>query len=439
MEVRYPTIIDGAGYFIGGKGKCQVFKVFAVDFTIQNITIKDGKNAVKNGHFSDQCGAAVMMTGKKGNTSEGKFKAVNVNFINNECASSSNLGDIQGGAVYLFSVPNGYFSNCVFIGNKASNGGAIGGLGSSFKVMNCGFIANKATGIIGSQHGNGGAISIDGLDQNGKTAYFDVAGSSFTGNTSNRLGGAIFYVFHKPGDEGYYRKSTDSIVNSTFEFNEIANTDEGQGGAIYAQEGDLKVDSCTFDQNRCFKQGGGLWFLSFTGNLDIINLTFHKNTLLSPNLGMGGAIAVSAVMCKITNTTIANNYAWFHGGGIQTTDGSKVKLTNCILSNNRFERDWAVYNTNTQLSDGGGNIEYLSSAIISGRKVKDEKAAAGSLIKDPMLFPLADNGGYTKTMALGKGSSAVNIGVNNSPAVDQRGAVRNGKKDAGAYELVEEG
>ncbi|HEY9059895.1 MAG TPA: choice-of-anchor Q domain-containing protein [Pseudobacteroides sp.] len=435
LEVRNPTVIDGAGYIIGGKNKNQIFKVYIADFTLQNITLKDGKNTLKTGHFSDQCGAAVMMTGKKGKESVGEFKAVNVNFINNECASSSNLGDIRGGAVYLFSVPYAYFSNCRFIGNKASNGGAIGGLGSSMKVVNCDFIANKATGNIGGQNGSGGAISLDGLDQNGKTAFFDVIGSNFTGNSGDRLGGAIFYVFHKPGDEGYHKRSTASIVNSTFEFNELLSKEEGQGGAIYAQEGDLKMDSCTFDQNRGLKQGGGLWFLSYTGNLDIINSTFYKNTLSSPNLGMGGAIAVNAVMCKITNSTFADNYAWFHGGGIQAIDSSKVRLTNCILSNNRSERDWAVYNTNMQLSDGGGNIEYVNPSIKAGKKVKDEKATAAVLNKDPKLLPLADYGGFTKTMAIVKGSPAINIGAKGSPVTDQRGVKRIGTADAGAYEF----
>ncbi|MDP4183366.1 MAG: choice-of-anchor Q domain-containing protein, partial [Bacillota bacterium] len=438
LEVKNKTLIDGSGYFISGNNRSQIFKVYAADFTLQNITLKNGKNSVKNGHFSDQCGAAVMMSGlKSGQPTLAKFKAVNVNFIENECASKSELGDIRGGAVYLFAVPYAYFSDCNFIGNKASNGGAIGGLGSSLKAVNCDFIANKATGVNGGQNGSGGAISLDGLDQNGKTAFFDVIGSNFTGNTGDRLGGAIFYVFHKPGDEGYHLKSTASFKYTTFEYNELTSKEQGQGGAVYAQEGDLNIDSCTFDHNQCFMQGGGLWFLSYTGNLDIVNSTFYKNNLLSPSLGMGGGVAVSAVMTKIANSTISNNYAWFHGGGIQTTDGSKVKLANCILSNNVSVRDWAVYNTNTQLLDGGGNIEYLSPSITSGKKVKDEKAAQSSIVKDPRLLAFGDYGGFTKTIALSKESPAIDIIKTGFPQFDQRGIKRTGNGDAGAYEFVD--
>jgi|GEM_PF-4047270 len=434
LVVQKPVVIDGGGNSIDGAGKTQIFKVENIDFTIQNITLSNGKNTVKNGHFSDQCGAAVMMSGFNGSKSTGSFKAVNVNFINNKCAQSSSLGDIRGGAVYLFSVPDAVFSNCKFIGNDASNGGAIGGLGSSMKIVNCDFIANKASGTGGGQNGSGGAISIDGLDQNGKTAYFEVIGCNFTGNTGDRLGGAVFYVFHKPNDEGFHMKSKGVFRYCTFEYNKLNYANDGLGGAVYAQEGDLNIDSCTFTRNKCRMQGGGLWFLSYTGKLNILNSTFESNTLTSPNLGMGGAISVVAVYTDIRSTTIANNYAWFHGGGIQTTDGGKVKITNCILYNNRSEREWAVYNSNLTLADGGGNLEYLSPWVVKGKMVKDEKSAKFSIVKDPKLLPLLDNGGYTKTMALKNDSPAINVGIQGVTKVDQTGKSRGEKTDIGAFE-----
>lgn len=434
LEVSKPAVIDGSGFIIDGDKSSRIFKVNQTDLTLQNITLQNGKNTVKTGHFSDQCGAAVMVSGYRWNsTNYGKFKAVNVNFIDNECEKESNLGDIRGGAVYLFNVPDAEFSNCLFTGNKASSGGAIGGLGSSLKVVNCNFIANHAQGVAGLD-GTGGAISLDGIDQNGKTAYFEVVGSTFTGNTGDRNGGAIYYVFHKPGDKGYNMNSSALFKHSTFEYNELVSEAEGQGGAVYAQEGDLNVDSCTFLSNRSFKQGGGLWFLSYTGKLDVTNSTFEGNSVVSTKLGMGGALALTAVSSNITNTTIANNYAWFHGAGIQAADGKKVQIKNCILSNNRSERDWAVYNVNTTLEDGGGNIEYLSPSITNGKKVKNVKVAATSTSADPKLLPLAYNGGYTKTMALESSSPAINRAEEGAPTIDQRGVARVGKADVGAYE-----
>ena len=59
------------------------------------------------------------------------------------------------------------------------------------------------------------------------------------------------------------------------------------------------------------------------------------------------------------------------------------------------------------------------------------------LATDPMLLALADNGGFTKTMALASGSPAVNVGFT-SLQYDQRGYVRTfsitGQDDIGAFE-----
>ncbi|WP_223847121.1 T9SS type A sorting domain-containing protein [Hymenobacter montanus] len=54
---------------------------------------------------------------------------------------------------------------------------------------------------------------------------------------------------------------------------------------------------------------------------------------------------------------------------------------------------------------------------------------------DPLLSPLANNGGPTQTMALRAGSPAIDAGGSSCPATDQRGLVRVGACDIGAYEF----
>ena len=72
-------------------------------------------------------------------------------------------------------------------------------------------------------------------------------------------------------------------------------------------------------------------------------------------------------------------------------------------------------------------------------------SSAGSGIIDPLLAPLADNGGLTETHALQAGSPAINYGdsaavagVGDVPLFDQRGTgfdrVQQGRIDIGAYE-----
>ena len=63
--------------------------------------------------------------------------------------------------------------------------------------------------------------------------------------------------------------------------------------------------------------------------------------------------------------------------------------------------------------------------------------AIGKLAEEanPKLAALANNGGPTKTMALPKGSPAIDAGVTaGAPATDQRGKPRDAKPDVGAYE-----
>lgn len=55
---------------------------------------------------------------------------------------------------------------------------------------------------------------------------------------------------------------------------------------------------------------------------------------------------------------------------------------------------------------------------------------------DPMLGPLAKNGGATKTMALLPGSPAIDNSAPTCSSFDQRGAERTGTCDKGAYEYV---
>jgi hypothetical protein len=62
----------------------------------------------------------------------------------------------------------------------------------------------------------------------------------------------------------------------------------------------------------------------------------------------------------------------------------------------------------------------------------------GNIIgSDPLLEPLADNGGSTQTMALDADSPAIDAGTNTGcPATDQRGVARPQENscDIGAYE-----
>jgi hypothetical protein len=103
-------------------------------------------------------------------------------------------------------------------------------------------------------------------------------------------------------------------------------------------------------------------------------------------------------------------------------------LTNVILWDNK----------NGQIYDAPGSTADVSYSIVQGGF-----PGINNLDEDPVLLPLADNGGFTLTHALAKGSPAIDAGDGtNCPTKDQRGAQRpqDGDEDGvpacdiGAYE-----
>jgi len=106
-----------------------------------------------------------------------------------------------------------------------------------------------------------------------------------------------------------------------------------------------------------------------------------------------------------------------------------VMIKNNIFYNQTVTNPWNVWkNCNSELNDGGNNLFFPENA--SGRCVA---TSTNSLFVDPLLSPLADNGGSTQTMALQIGSPAINAGAG-CTTTDQRGATRVGVCDIGAFE-----
>lgn len=186
--------------------------------------------------------------------------------------------------------------------------------------------------------------------------------------------------------------------------------------------------------NRGWRQGGGAWF-TILGNGYISNNTFYQNSTIDLAVGMGGALALSAGNYQVTNNTFAENYAWFHGGGIQA-GSAEVTLTNNLFFQNESAREWACYQMNRAAdADGGGNLQYPPYRYNQSGSVSDCLVTPTVIVDDPELQPLGNNGGPTQTMALLETSSAVGAGSSvGAPGVDQRGYERLTPVDSGAFQ-----
>ncbi|NND09260.1 MAG: hypothetical protein HKN87_23050 [Saprospiraceae bacterium] len=436
LLVTNTTILDGAGLVIldGNNTTRIIDKAQNIDFTIQRITLRNGKAPGPSGHFTNQCGGAILSRGG------GVLKAIDCQF-NSNTVTSTNGSDIAGGAVYVFGEQEGRFSNCTFEYNSASNGGAIGGLGSDIIIANCLFFRNAALGTSGGLRGHGGAINLDGVEIAAANKLFQVCGTEFIENHAETQGGASNTVF---SDNVGAKLEIDQCY---FEGNYLRSISTGSGGAIFHVVDDFasgygelqfEVTRSTFHGNYCLRQGGGIWSL-IVGQGIIENCTFYRDSTSSIDHGLGGGAIVSTVSDNlghwlIRSNTFARNYAGLFGGGFFGSPVAPITWQNNILFDNKHSNGnpWVGLNVNRQMdNDLGGNIQWPQ---FRPNGTEDTKATATSQFLDAALvFPLAYRGGPTQTLGISAGSPAVNAGLG-CPPTDQRLANRSGTCDLGSYE-----
>jgi hypothetical protein len=188
--------------------------------------------------------------------------------------------------------------------------------------------------------------------------------------------------------------------------------------------------------------GGALFNAGIVG---IQNSTFAENTA-SPRValsgytqdlssGKGGAIAHADGSMQVVFSTIAHNAArrgTNHigeplGAGIFTTTNT-LTLGNSILAWNTTDPTSSA-NSSGAVIDAGNNLSSdATPALISAGSVNNV---------DPLLGPLANNGGPTFTFPLLPGSPAIDTAnPSGAPATDQRGVSRpqGPAPDIGAHE-----
>jgi hypothetical protein len=207
-------------------------------------------------------------------------------------------------------------------------------------------------------------------------------------------------------------------------------------------EGDMIVNYSTIDDNP-----GGI--SNFMGTITLKNSTISNNGTATYGGGIRNESGNQIIgTIAIENSTISGNTAQFSGGGI--VNYGSVSLNNCTITNNNL--------TGVAASGGGicngPNPGYTSltmhNSIIAentspsspdcyGDSITSEgynligdtsgcliNSGAGDMAGiDPLLNPLADNGGPTLTHKLMSGSPVIDAGdASSCPFIDQRGVER---------------
>jgi len=312
-----------------------------------------------------------------------------------------NAASNQGGVLKLTAASTLTCRNVDFVNNQAYAGGALDMTVGTAVFEDCYFYNNKAlrwpNSTKTSVNANGGAINVSV----GSTQTLDVSLTIdrclFEGNITENYGAAIRF----------------SVPN-------------GPTGNIT-----LLVQNSTITGNitRSIASDGGTFFLDVKSDKTKANVQLKNNTI------------AYNVCEKTTNLARAGLYV--------TGDTGKEIVK---LYNNIFFSNWNAYtpSQNTSLSftttatlkECRNNITDISVDFVakttSGATMASDNVS--SVISGDLALAtainLANNGGTTKTLAIGSGSVAKNTGyATGAPAVDQRGITRN-TVDKGAYEYV---
>ena len=300
----------------------------------------------------------------------------------------------------------------------------------------------------GSGGDGGGIYSAGSLTIDDSTVEYNLTGEG--GEECSSSGGR---------GGGLFISGTAIISNSTVHSNETQfgyglGGAGGDGGGIYVSEtGVLFLDHSTVSSNMTGSNdigayGGGLLI---RGSATIVNSTISGNTSPSPGSGGGNVVLFSSsASLDLVSSTITENHSgavgglWIIGGA----EGNN-RIVNSIIAGNigsPGNRDCVdVTFPGTSIITFGNNLigenGFCTDAFPPGvPNANNDWVGTDAIPLDPLLGPLADNGGPTLTHALLEGSVAIENGtcidLDGEPIeTDQRGYLRIAPCDIGAFEL----
>jgi CSLREA domain-containing protein/uncharacterized repeat protein (TIGR01451 family) len=237
-----------------------------------------------------------------------------------------------------------------------------------------------------------------------------------------------------------------SNANITISGLTIANGDTGgeaDGGGIQNQgDGTVNLTDCAFTNNRSTVYGSAI-YRGTGGTWNITGCTFSGNNAFT------GTIYITGGNTNITNTTMSGNNARYTIGSSVTNGSGTLTITSSTITANTGASGAGVYTTgpttvkNSIIAGNSGtlDIDGLTNSIniISGgynfigksdgtdgftNGVNNDQVGTAASPKDPLLLPLAYNGGRTLTHALSTGSPALDKGFSFGSTTDQRGFAR---------------
>ncbi|MGE3466462.1 MAG: choice-of-anchor Q domain-containing protein, partial [Pyrinomonadaceae bacterium] len=383
--------VNAAISYIGGTGNDAVITACTTDPEVTNL-IDSGAGSLRDAVFNACPGSTITfapavtgtITLTSGQIVIDKNLTITGPGASTLAISGSNSSRIFSVGSFAFNLSNLTLRNGNGVGTpQSTSGGAIFSRGGSV-VITSSVIAGSTGSIGGGLYNRGGTLTI--LD------------STISGNSTTSFAGGITSISFT-GDP----PAVTTITNST-----ISGNESFFGGGIFNQGATLIMVNSTVSANVATGSdpagdGGGLTNIGFGGaaTATITNCTFAGNqqtgtgTEMADEIYSGNFGAQSTVTLR--NTIIGGSSATTSPNLNVFTDDS-IPALGIIASQG--------YNLSTD--NGGGFLTGIADQINT----------------DPLLAPLADNGGPTMTHALLHPSPAIDAGNNFGVLTDQRGQTR---------------
>ncbi len=437
-------ILNGAGIDINGVAVSSGGSLTLTNVVIENCqALGKGDDIVNEHRTLDAHGGGLASLGTTGNVIvTGSTFTANTALGGNGAIFNNAAGsNAKGGSIYL----QGGTLN--IDGSRIEASAANGGNGGDQNQN------GQTNGGFGGFAQGGGVYVGGGTATINNTTFEDTevnGGNSGTGGNASNPGGDA-------GGGGLYSLGNVTVTNSTFHLAEANGGDAGdafgstclgghqggdgggaRGGAIFADGGSLIINTATFANNSATGGNGGDGGQTDGG----LNCGNHG----AGGLAYGGAITnANAATVNIKHGTISLNNAQAGntgvnqggankpprpaaegtGGGIRVGPGS-VTLENTIIAGNTAANGAGDNtgaptpgpNVDGAVTSNGHNLLGVATEATGFTGTGDQTGA------NPMLAPLADNGGPTQTMEPLPGSPALDAGVAAGSTFDQRGLAR---------------
>jgi len=429
------TTLDGTGHqvTISGNNAVRIFYVATnIQFTTANLTLANG--------FAS-AGAAVLNHGGRVALTGVTLRA---NIANDVVYDDGLTPRGTGGAICsldgVVAATNCWFtSNSAWSSNPSggeARGGAFRNEGGKVELERCSFVRNQAVGGSAFSPQTTATGAAGGAIYNSSSFVADFC--TFSSNSATAGAGYNGYGTSGGTASGgvAWNSGLMTITRSTFASNSVTGGSGGQGynGAAVMEQG--------LPGQNGGSGGSGLGgVLLNSGTASLVNCTIAGNTGQGGNGGRGGNGGGGYV-----------HYGGNGGNGGNAGSGEGAvsgpwNPTNCTVAWNKGvggsggaggDGGTGVYPGSPGSPGGGGSAWGATAGPSSADTLLAGNSPGGNdTFPNPILGPLAANGGPTLTIALLPGSPAIDAGITAlGPATDQRGYPRpvGAAADIGAFE-----